>query len=122
MVFLANGTQVLFIGLHPELAPPQLAVQNRYFERGVEEWGFRWVNALYPNNTLDRVYTVEFTEENFVVRVNNATLMRVPYSELTDSKERFLGRIDAVKFQLRGSKEVVMMDYEKLCPKTGKLH
>ena len=104
------------MGLHLELN--NLAIQNALFTRGNERYGYHWVSVSYPDSTdddLKRLYEFGFGEMNFIVLVDNVTLISIPYEELTEDKEQFLRTIDAVKFKIRNNDEVVVMEYKKFC-------
>ena len=66
-MFRAGDQEVLMVGLHPQRG--QVAVRNSVFQRGREQWGFKWVSADFPsrNQVGERSYIFEFNERDFLI-------------------------------------------------------
>jgi hypothetical protein len=67
--YLADKAQILYTGFHPERS--QLAIVNDNFKDGVENWGYRWVDVIYPtrDDKDEREYTVTFNDKGRVLTI-----------------------------------------------------
>ena len=69
--------EIFMVGIHPERGETgQIAVRNPVFERGTEEWGYRWVDVDFPepNGRGEREYNFKFTDSAFVLICNDRVL------------------------------------------------